>query len=134
GTLDPVAGVGGLDETAFVNILKSRFDALGMTTELTLFAGSALKAHISEFFGKYKPNVANYTVIVRTQAEAIDSRKFAGYGVDMYEGDFGAFDIVVDPWMPDQKWGYGLNMENITMRPGYYCDVTELPYMGGGRS
>jgi hypothetical protein len=123
-----------LDELTFSAILKARFDALGMTTELTLFAGSSLKNQISTMFGKYKPNVANYTVIVRTQAEAIDSRKFAGYGVDMYEGDFGAFDIVTDPWMPDQKFGYGLNMELITMRPGFYCDVTELPYMGGGRS
>ena len=122
------------DETAFAAILKNRFDALGMTTELTLFAGSALKNQISTLFGKYKPNVANYTVVVRTEAQAIDSRKFAGYGVDMYEGDFGSFDIVTDPWMPDQKFGYGLNMELIQMRPGYYCEVADLPYMGGGDS
>jgi hypothetical protein len=123
-----------LDELTFANILKARFDALGMTTELTLFAGSALKNQISTMFGKYKPNLTNYTVVVRTEQEAIDSRRFAGYGVDVYEGDFGTFDIVVDPWMPDQKFGYGLNMEHITMRPGFYCDVTKLPYMGGGDS
>ena len=123
-----------LDETTYVGILKARYDALGMTTELIQITGSALKAQISQFFGKYKPNVTNYTVVVRTEAQAIDSRKFAGYGVDMYEGDFGSFEIVLDPWMPDQKYGYGLNMENIRMRPGMYCDVTKLPYMGGGES
>jgi hypothetical protein len=114
--------------------LKSRFDALGMTTELTLFAGSSLKNQISQFFGKYKPNVTNYTVVVRTNQEAIDSRKFAGYGIDMYEGDFGSFEIVVDPWMPDQKHGYGIDMTMLHMRPGFYCDVSKLPYMGGGES
>ena len=123
-----------LDETTFAAILKARFDALGMTTELTLFAGSSLKNQISTMFGKYKPNITNYTVVVRTEQQAIDSRKFAGYGVDMYEGDFGSFEIVVDPWMPDQKWGYGIDMTMLKMRPSFYCDVTKLPYMGGGES
>jgi hypothetical protein len=31
-------------------------------------------------------------------------REVAGYGVDMYEAT-GSFDIVVNPWMPDQKHG-----------------------------
>lgn len=123
-----------LDEAAFVNIMKSRYDALGQTVELVMFAGSGLKAHISEFFGKYMPNKANYTVIVRTQSEAIDSRKFAGYGVDMYEGDFGSFEIVLAPFIADQYRGYGINMDYVQLRPLMYCDHTELPYLGGGYS
>jgi len=123
-----------LDESVFVGIMKSRYDLLGQTTELVLFAGSGLKAHISEFFGKYVPNKANYTVVVRTQAEAIDSRKFAAYGVDVYEGDFGTFEIVLCPFIADQYRGYGVNMDYVQMRQVMYCDHTELPYLGGGYS
>jgi len=123
-----------LGEDTFVAILKARFDSLGQTNDLVMFAGSSLKAHISELFGKYKPDKANYTVIVRTQAEAIDSRRFAGYGPDMYEGDFGNFEIVASKYIKDQMWGYGVNMDYVQMRPSRYCDHTELPYMGGGRS
>lgn len=126
--------IGALDEPAFIGIMKSRYDALGQTADQLLFAGSGLKAHISEFFGKYYPNKANYTVIVRTQAEAIDSRKFAGYGIDMYEGDFGSFEIVLAPWIADQYRGYGLAMDGVRLRPLMYCDHTELPYLGGGYS
>ena len=126
--------IGTLDEAAFVGIMKKRYDSLGQTMELLLLAGSGLKAHISEFFGKYVPNKANYTVIVRTQTEAINSRKYAGYGVDMYEGDFGSFEIVLAPWIADQYRGYGVNMDSLMLRPLMYCDHTELPYMGGGYS
>lgn len=123
-----------LTEAEFIAIMKSRYDALGQTADQLLFVGSGLKAHISEFFGKYYPNKANYTVIVRTEAMAIDSRKFAGYGIDMYEGDFGSFEIVLAPWIADQYRGYGVAMDSFQLRPLMYCDHTELPYMGGGYS
>lgn len=123
-----------LTEAAFKTILKSRFDSLGMTTELVLFAGSSLKQQISDTFGKYMPDKPGFTVIVRTEAQAIDSRKFAGYGIDLYEGDFGSFEIVLVSFMPDMKWGLGLNMEYIRMRPLMYCDHDYLPYQGGGIS
>jgi hypothetical protein len=117
-----------------VDILKNRFDQLGQTMELCLYAGSTLKRQISETFGRYMPDKPGFTVVVRTQAEAIDSRKFAGYGIDLYEGDFGTFEVVLVQWLPDQKWGLGLNMELIFMRPLMYCDHTYLPYEGGGTS
>jgi hypothetical protein len=123
-----------LDEATFATILKARFDALGQTYDLVMIAGSSLKAQISLMFGNYKPNLTNYTVIVRTMSQAIDSRKFAGYGPDMYQGDFGNFEIVASRYIQDTKWGYGLNMDYMTMRPAMYCEFTELPYQGGGRS
>jgi hypothetical protein len=123
-----------LDEAAFIALMKSRYDALGQQAEQLLFVGSALKAQISGYFGRYVPNKTNYTVIVRTQAEAIDSRKYAGYGIDVYEGDFGTFEIVLTPWIADQYRGYGMAMDGVRLRPLMYCDHTELPYMGGGYS
>src|SRR5262252_1193481 len=121
-------------EDNFVSIMKSRYDNLGQTTELLLFVGSSLKNQISTYFGKYTPNRANFTTVVRTEQEAISSRKFAAYGIDMYEGDYGAFEIVLAPFIEDQKWGYGLNMDYMKMRPLMYCDFSELPYQGGGLS
>ena len=121
-------------EDNFVAIMKSRYDNLGQTTELLLFVGSSLKNQISTYFGKYTPNKMNFTTVVRTTTEAVSSRKFAGYGIDMYEGDFGSFEIVLSPFIEDQKWGYGVNMDYVRMRPFMYCDVTELPYQGGGES
>lgn len=123
-----------LGEPDFISILKSRYDNLGATTELSLFADSALKSHISEFFGKYKPNKDGFVVVVRSMSETIDSRKFPAYGIDLYEGDFGTFDITLVPFMPYTGRGYGLNMEYMSMRPLMYCDHTELPYQGGGIS
>jgi hypothetical protein len=121
-------------EDNFLTIMKSRYDNLGQTTELILFVGSSLKNQISTYFGKYTPNKMNFTTVVRTEQQAIDSRKFAGYGIDMYEGDFGSFEIVLTPFIEDQKYGYGVNMDYLSMRPLMYCDVSELPYQGGGES
>jgi hypothetical protein len=121
-------------EDNFLAIMKSRYDNLGQTTELLLFVGSSLKNQISTYFGKYTPNRTNFTTVVRTEQQAIDSRRFAAYGIDMYEGDFGSFEIVLTPFIEDQKWGYGVNMDYLSMRPLMYCDVTELPYQGGGES
>jgi hypothetical protein len=123
-----------MDEATFIAILKARYDSLGATSDLVLFVGSALKAQMSAYFGRYVPNKTNYTVIVRTTAEAIDSRKYAGYGIDYYEGDFGGFEIVLAPFIADQNRGYGLNMNSMRLRPLMYCDHTTLPYQGGGSS
>jgi Family of unknown function (DUF5309) len=123
-----------LTEAAFVDMLKSRFDSLGQTTELVLFAGSSLKRTISETFGRYMPDKPGFSVIVRTQTQAIDSRKYAAYGIDLYEGDFGTFEIVLVSFIPDAKWGIGLNMEYIQMRPLMFCEHDYLPYQGGGIS
>jgi Family of unknown function (DUF5309) len=122
-------------EDTFVTIMKSRFDNLGQTTELCLYVGSSLKNQISTYFGKYKPDKGtSWVTIVRTPQQVLDSRKFAGYGVDVYEGDYGSFEIVLTPFIEDQKYGYGVNMDYVTMRPLMYCDVSELPYQGGGES
>jgi len=124
------------DEATLIAVLKSIFDALGQTSERLLFCGSSLKVQISTYFGKYAPNKSGFTVVVRTMQEALDSGRFAGYGVDVFESDFGTFELVLTPWIEDLKWGYLLNMELMQMRPlpGMFCDHTELPYLGGGRS
>lgn len=122
------------DEDDLKAQLKSIADNTGNINEFTLFAGSTLKQHISESFGNYRPNKDGYTVVVRTQTQAIDKRKFMASVVDIYEGEFGIFDVEWAQYLPSPKRGYLMDMDNASMRPGFYLDHTELTYQGGGRS
>lgn len=137
-----VGSLAAFDETQALAMMQARYDAQGGSPELSMFAGSALKSQISVNFGKYVPNKSNYTVAVRTIAAAIDAKKFYGYGIDIYEGDFGTFDITLEPFMcttsspfvAAPRKGYLLAMDQVELRPFMYCDHTELPYLGGGIS
>lgn len=128
-----------LDEITFNAVLQARYDNTGATSEMSMFCGSALKTQISQNLGRYVPNKTNYTVAIRTMSAAIDAKKFFGFGIDVYEGDYGTFDITLDPWMPLDSLGrtsrgYVLDMSDVQLRPFMYAEHTELPYMGGGRS
>jgi hypothetical protein len=123
-----------LDEDDFKAILKSIADNTGNINEFTLFAGSTLKQHISDNFGNYRPNKEGYSVVVRTQTQAVDKRKFMAAVVDIYEGEFGIFDVEWAQYLPSPKRGYLMDMDNTSMRPGFYLDYSELPYQGGGTS
>jgi hypothetical protein len=123
-----------LDEDDFKAMLKSVADNTGEVGEFTFYAGSTLKQHISDNFGNYRANKEGYTVVVRTQTQSIDKRKFAASVVDIYEGEFGIFDVEWEPYLPSPKRGYGVNMDMVQLRPGFYLDHTEMPYQGGGKS
>lgn len=123
------------DEAQMNLLMQKRFDLLGATSEFTLFAASGLKSWISTNFGKYVPNKTGYTVAVRTQTgPPIDAQKLIASGIDVYEGDFGTFSIELASFMPTDLRGYGLDMEQLQMRPLMYCDLSPLPYQGGGLS
>src|SRR5207237_6699672 len=110
-----------LDEEAFLNMVQNRFDAVGMTTELAMFCDSLLKRHISKYFGKYKANVRGYTAVVRTPDQAVESKSFAMFGVDLLETDFGPIDINLVNFMPRRSdgtlaaRGYLLDMNSIRL-------------------
>ena len=122
------------DEDDLKAILKSIADNTGQINEFTLFAGSTLKQFISDTFGNYRPNKEGYTVVVRTQTQAVDKRKFMAAVVDIYEGEFGIFDVEWTPYLPSPKRGYLVDMDDKALRPGFYLEHEELPYQGGGRS
>lgn len=139
--IDSVAnGAGPLFKpSTLVTMLKSRYDNLGMTTELIMYADSVLKAHISKFFGKYEDNVQGSTVIVRTPQEAIASKEFALYGADIIKTDFGPMMIELMQWAPKLSdgtpsgRGYILNLDQLQLRPsGMWMSHKELEDQGGG--
>lgn len=122
-----------LDEDLFKAMLLSRTEHLGATNEFTLFAGSRLKSHISDTFGQYKKERTDYTVVIRTQTQSIDRKKFMAATIDVYEGEFGMFDIELTFFLPSTYRGYGVDMSQMEARPLMYCDHTELQNSGGGR-
>jgi hypothetical protein len=126
--------IANFDETKLTDMLQSRYDMAGVSVALILFVASSLKRRISDYFGKYARNVANYTTILRTQLPPVDAGKYIMQGVDEITGDFGSIEVVLSPFAPTNYRGYGLDMDQIELRPLMYCDHTELPYQGGGRS
>lgn len=127
------------DEEKLISMLASRFDNLGQTTELSCFCDSVLKRHFSRFFGKYQANVKGGTAIIRTETEAIAAKKWAGYGVDLLETDFGPVDINLVSFMPKRPdgslsgRGYFLDMSALKIRPsGLFMTHTELADGGAG--
>lgn len=134
GSISPI-----LDEEVFLNMVQNRFDAVGMTTELAMFCDSLLKRHISRYFGKYKANVRGYTTVVRTPDQAVESKSFAMYGVDLLETDFGPIDINLVNFMPRRSdgtlsgRGYLFDMDSIRLRPsGLWMTYMDLEDKGAG--
>lgn len=122
------------DEDTFKAMLLSLTNRLGSAVgEFTLFAGALLKSHISDTFGQYKKERTDYSVVVRTQTASIDRKKFLAATIDVYEGEFGMFDIELTFFMPSTYRGYGVDLSGMELRPLMYCDHTELENKGGGR-
>ena len=143
GTLygDPAMSTPGFTEENLIDLLQSRFDNLGQTTELVMYADSNLKRYLSRFFAKYKLNVQGYTTVVRSETEAQTAKTFALYGADVYETDFGNMLVEIMQWAPKSTAdnvstvgrGYVLNLEQLQLRPsGRWMTHQELEDRGAG--
>lgn len=122
------------DEATFKALLLNRAKKAGEAAgEFTLFAGLMLKSWISDTFGQYKKERTDYTVVVRTQTQSIDRKKFLAATIDVYEGEFGIFDIELTYFMPSLMRGYGVDLSEMELRPLMYCDHREYENHGGGR-
>jgi hypothetical protein len=128
-------------EDSLLDMLQSRYDNLGATTELVCYADSILKRHFSKFFGKYKANVQGYTTVVRSEADAQSAKNFALYGADVYETDFGNMLVELMQWAPKltsdgvspSGRGYIFNMDQLSLRPsGKWMTHRSLEDRGAG--
>lgn len=130
-----------LTEINFRDMAKGRFDALGQTGEFVVVCGSDLKARISDTFGNYVADRAGFTVTARTDKSQFDMKRFMMSTIDVIETEFGTFVTVLSSYigsdgiggLPNLKYGYGLDMEGLRIRPLMYADHTEFEYRGGGR-
>lgn len=141
GNLIDVNGAAVFNDDALLTMLQSRYDSLGQTTELVMYADSVLKRHMSKFFGKMAQNVQGYTTVVRSQAEAVAAKEYALYGVDIINTDFGPMMIELMQWAPKltsdgitpSGRGYILNLDQLNLRPnGRWMTHRELENRGAG--
>lgn len=115
-------------------MMQNRRNLFGASGEFTLFVATSLKTQITTNFGRYVPNKDGYSVVVRTERAAIDKRKLAVAGVDLFEGDFGTVDVEIADFLPTTGRGYGLDMDQLKWRPLEMCEHIPLPFQGGGKS
>jgi hypothetical protein len=143
GNLDALDGSGNNRTLIFAEndlniMLQSRYDAFGMTDELSGFVDPVLKRHLTKL-ERYQPNLVGFTPITRTPNEAIAAKNYLLFGADLLETDFGPIDINLVSWMPRTSTGaisgrgYFLDMTHIGMRKcGVYLRHTQLQDEGGG--
>jgi uncharacterized protein DUF5309 len=96
-------------------MLQNRFDALGMSMELSGFVDAIFKRHLTKL-ERYQKNMTNYTPTMRTPQEAIGSKNYLMFGADLLETDFGPIDINLVSWLPRTSAG------NLSGR-GYFLDM-----------
>jgi hypothetical protein len=120
-------------ETQVNAMMQSRYQYAGSLMDFTFWVAFALKSQISTTWGRYQPNKEGFEPIMRTAVADIDKRKLVTKGVDVFEGDFGNFTVELEPWMPTNARGYGMEMERVEKREWYVARHTELENKGGGR-
>jgi hypothetical protein len=121
------------DEVALNNMMLNRAKHAGNVMDFTLWCGYALKGQISSNFGRYQADKAGYTAIARTEVAPIDKRKLVTTGIDVFEGDYGNITVELEPWMPTNARGYGVEMSVIRKRIGYLTRHYPLENKGGGK-
>lgn len=124
-------------EDSFRAILQSRYEKTGVAKELVLFSGTLVKNAITDF-GRYAPNKASNTVVRQFNGE-LRERAFT-MAIDLYEGDYGAVQIIPDLWVgaptgggtPDMKHAALVDMEFIELRTHTAPYFKPLADGGGG--
>jgi hypothetical protein len=124
------SAIGSFTEDSLRTILESRWNETGTSDELVLMAGSAIKNAVSDFI-RYEPNKASNTAI-RTYNADVSGKKVCTT-VDVYEGDYGTFEIFLNSFMPTARTAYLLDMRMIELRSAFMPRYEELPNMGAGK-
>lgn len=117
------------DENALRAQLQSRWEQTGTTDELVYFCGADIKNAISDFT-RFEPDKAGSSHVRHFNASG-DSNELQT-SVDLYKGDYGQVEIVLNSFMPDQKRGYILDMNMIEVRIHTAPYFMQLQDEGGG--
>tara|TARA_R110000824_G_scaffold118028_1_gene270176 strand:- start:7070 stop:8062 length:993 start_codon:yes stop_codon:yes gene_type:complete len=131
-------GTGTITEVIFNSVLQSRYETVGSAgSKLTLVAGPALKAQISDFT---RSGVSATAVHYNVNQEA--ASKTVTLSVNVYDGDFGLVNIIptlfnnrtaAAPNTLDDDFGYLIDPDLIGLMVLKAESNTELENQGGGR-
>jgi hypothetical protein len=112
------AGVITFDTDTFSAMLQNRFDAFGMSSELSGFVDPLLKRHFTRM-ERYVKTMTGYGTVTQRYNTDYQSKNFIDYGADIYESDFGPIDLNMIQWAPRNSTG-GLSGR------GYFLDMTYM--------
>ena len=123
----------GLTEDTVAGLLQARWDNTGDSGQLVGLLGTTIKNRFG-FFSKYKANVSNATIVIRSQDNAFTSKDVDSPSVDVYNSDWGSFSLMPVPtlFLPDAKTAYFLDMAQVELRSRYWMREKQLPDLGGG--
>lgn len=121
-----------LSEETLLDMMQSRATRAGMSSEFTLWCGYALKRKMNDF-GRYVLNHAGYDTVVRTDRAMIDKGRLNLSGPDVFQGDYGVVTVELDPWMPTNSRGYGMDMSRCEKKVVFAARHHELENKAGGR-
>lgn len=125
------SGATSFDENALIALMQARWNLCGNSMELLYLVGSTIQQQF-DTFALYVATVSSYTATIRDMTNEMLDRTVKR-GVRMYEGSFGSAEVVLDFWLPNQKRGYGIDMEQFTILPfGNMARFKPLPDLGGG--
>ena len=132
------AGNNPLTETAFQDIVTEIFKKTGNVNNLTLFADTKLRKHISDFARFGNPGSAGSTDLRRVTLPNGDTD--IKLGVDLYQSDHGIVSIVnanpdcmtSNTTFESGEGGYLLNPEFYGVAELIPMGSTRLPNLGGG--
>lgn len=123
----------GFTEDVAQGLMEARWQNTGDSGKLVGLLGSVVKNRFG-FFTKYKPSLANATVIVQTMTDSFTSEQLHGSAVDVYMSDWGGFSLIPVPtlFLTDSSTGFLLDMDQVELRSRYWMREKPLPDLGGG--
>jgi hypothetical protein len=114
-------------------MMQTRGMYSGATEDFTLWVGYALKSQITNNWGRYVADKAGFVAVSRGGVAVAENRKLVTSGIDIFEGDFGNLTVEIEPWMPTNARGYGMEMSRVEKRQWFVARHRELENKGGGR-
>ena len=121
--------IGAFDEDDMRALLQSRWEQTGAAEALLGLFGTAVKNAVTDF-QRYVPDKASNTIVRTYNADLKDKRVVNA--VDMYDGDYGSIECMLDSYMPGPRVGYILDMAYVILRSHTPPRFRPLPDGGAG--
>lgn len=117
-------------ETTIQDILQSAWEQTGGGVDWRGYCGSLIKRQFTEWLNDMTPGASELPLRRFTQDAKSNSIEMS---IDIFKGDFGRVVLIPDPFMPNQRTAYFLDMNVVELRPHQLPADRELAYTGGAQ-